>query len=336
MQQWRHGIDDSGRHRRRRGDARQGRPPGRFSLELNEDQRDIRDWVHEFAEGVVRPAAARVGRARGDAVADHRGGGQDRPLRLRGPGAVLGRPDRADAARSSTRSCSGATPASAGDHGHDARRRRASSRHGTPEQIGEWVPQCFGTPDDLKVAAFCVSEPDAGSDVSSLRTRAGYDEATDEWVLNGTKTWITNGGIADVHVVVASVDPELGARGQAAFVVPPGTPGPRRWGRSSRSTASAPRTPPRSSSTTAASPAAACSAARRSSTSGSPAPARARASRRQAAMAARSRSAARPSARRRSASPAPRTSTRSTTPRSASSSAARSSRTRRSRSSSPT
>ena len=48
---------------------------------------------------------------------------------------------------------------------------------------------------------------------------------TDEWVLNGVKTWATNGGIADVHVVVASVDPALGSRGQASFIVPPGTPG---------------------------------------------------------------------------------------------------------------
>src|SRR5205085_177442 len=97
--------------------------------------------------------------------------------------------------------------------------------NGTPEQIAEWVPQCFGTADDIRVAAFAVSEADAGSDVSSLRTRAVYDEAKDEWVIDGTKTWITNGGIADVHVVVASVDPDLGARGQASFVVPPGTPG---------------------------------------------------------------------------------------------------------------
>jgi acyl-CoA dehydrogenase len=70
-----------------------------------------------------------------------------------------------------------------------------------------------------------VSEPDAGSDVSSMRTRAVYDQAADEWVLNGTKTWITNGGIADVHVVVASVEPGLQGRGQASFIVPPGTKG---------------------------------------------------------------------------------------------------------------
>jgi acyl-CoA dehydrogenase len=96
---------------------------------------------------------------------------------------------------------------------------------GTPEQVMEWVPQCYGTAEKLQLGAFCVSEPDAGSDVSSLRTRAVYDEANDEWVLNGTKAWITNGGIADVHVVVAAVDPELRGRGQASFIVPPGTKG---------------------------------------------------------------------------------------------------------------
>jgi alkylation response protein AidB-like acyl-CoA dehydrogenase len=89
----------------------------------------------------------------------------------------------------------------------------------------EWVPQCYGTPDKVQLGAFCVSEPDAGSDVSSLRTRAVYDEAKDEWTINGTKAWITNGGIADVHVVVASVDPELKSKGQASFIVPPGTKG---------------------------------------------------------------------------------------------------------------
>ena len=97
--------------------------------------------------------------------------------------------------------------------------------NGTSEQIGEWAPQMFGAPGDVKLAAFCSSEPDAGSDVGAIRTRAVYDEAKDEWVLNGTKTWATNGGIANVHIVVASVDPALGSRGQASFIVPPGTRG---------------------------------------------------------------------------------------------------------------
>ena len=51
------------------------------------------------------------------------------------------------------------------------------------------------------------------------------DFAKDEWVLNGTKAWITNGGIADIHVVVGVVAPELKSKGHASFIVPPGTKG---------------------------------------------------------------------------------------------------------------
>ena len=94
---------------------------------------------------------------------------------------------------------------------------------GTPEQIGRWVPECFGLGDEIRLGAYAVTEPQAGSDVKSLKTTAKRDG--DEWVLNGTKVFITNGGIADVHVVVATVDPELGTRGQASFIVAKGTPG---------------------------------------------------------------------------------------------------------------
>jgi alkylation response protein AidB-like acyl-CoA dehydrogenase len=96
---------------------------------------------------------------------------------------------------------------------------------GTPEQIGRFVPEIFGTPEEPQLGAFAVTEPGAGSDVSSLRTRAVRDG--DDWVLNGQKVFITNGGIASVHIVVATVDPSLGHRGQASFIVPAGTPGLR-------------------------------------------------------------------------------------------------------------
>src|SRR6266516_4638320 len=96
---------------------------------------------------------------------------------------------------------------------------------GTPEQIGRFLPEMFGTVDDPKVGAFAVTEPGAGSDVSSLRTRAVRDG--DDWVLNGQKVFITNGGIANVHIMVATVDPSLGHRGQASFIIPAGTPGLR-------------------------------------------------------------------------------------------------------------
>ena len=96
---------------------------------------------------------------------------------------------------------------------------------GSPEQLMKWAPLMFGTPEDPKVGALCVTEPNAGSDVSALRTTARRDG--EGWVLNGQKVFATNGGIANVHVVVATVDPDLGHRGQAAFVVGPDTPGLR-------------------------------------------------------------------------------------------------------------
>ena len=103
---------------------------------------------------------------------------------------------------------------------------------GTPEQIAKWVPECFGAGDDVRLGAYAVTEPQAGSDVKSLRTTAKLDG--DEWVLNGTKVFISNGGIADVHVVVATVDPELGHRGQASFVIGEGTPGLRQGKKESK------------------------------------------------------------------------------------------------------
>ena len=96
----------------------------------------------------------------------------------------------------------------------------ALASSGTPEQLMTWGPLMFGTPEEPQVGAFAVTEPNAGSDVSALRTTAKRDG--EEWVLNGQKVFITNGGIANVHIVVATVDPELGHRGQAAFIIPNG------------------------------------------------------------------------------------------------------------------
>src|SRR5919198_5025934 len=99
----------------------------------------------------------------------------------------------------------------------------AMAQAATPDQLVQWAPEFFGEPGDLKLAALAISEPQGGSDVGALRTRARRDG--DEWVINGRKMWIGNGGIANVHVVNASVDPELGTKGQALFIVPGGTPG---------------------------------------------------------------------------------------------------------------
>lgn len=97
------------------------------------------------------------------------------------------------------------------------------SQAATPEQMLQWAPECFGEPGDLKLSALCISEPEGGSDVRNLRTTARRDG--DDWIIDGHKMWIGNGGIANVHVVNAVVDPELGHKGQALFIVPGGTPG---------------------------------------------------------------------------------------------------------------
>ena len=73
------------------------------------------------------------------------------------------------------------------------------------------------------IAAFALSEPDAGSDVAAMTCRARRDGS--EWVLDGTKTWISNGGIADFYCVFARTTAEVGSRGISGFVVPADAPG---------------------------------------------------------------------------------------------------------------
>ena len=195
-----------------------------FNLALSDEQKEIRDWAHGFAADVIRPAgeewdereetpwpviqeAAKIGLYGFEGTAQFFADPTGLLLPIVNEELFWG-----DAGIGMA--IFGTTLAVASIFGQ-----------GTNEQIGEWIPRCFGTVDDPKVASFCVSEPDAGSDVSALRTRAKFDEKTNEWVINGQKAWATNGGIADVHVVVASVDPELRSRGQAAFVIPIETKG---------------------------------------------------------------------------------------------------------------
>ncbi|GIF14461.1 acyl-CoA dehydrogenase family protein [Actinoplanes teichomyceticus] len=195
-----------------------------FWLDLNEEQSDLREWVHGFAESVIRPAAAEW---------DER---EETPWPVLQEAAKIGLYGFEFLINTWSDNTGLSLPIANeelfwGDGGIGMALSGTSLAvaaiygSGTPEQLVEWVPQCFGDAGEPKVAAFCSTEPEAGSDVGSMRTRAVYHEATDEWVLSGQKAYATNGGIANVHVVTASVDPSLGSRGQAAFVVPPGTRG---------------------------------------------------------------------------------------------------------------
>src|ERR671925_2192832 len=151
-----------------------------FSLELSEDQKEIRDWVHGFAEQVVRPAAAewdereetpwpiieeaaKIGLYGFEALAQFYADPTGLQLPIANEELFWG-----DAGIGL--SILGTTLAVAGIYSA-----------GTPDQLLEWVPQCYGTAEEPKVGAFCVSEPDAGSDVSSLRPRARYEAAAAEW-----------------------------------------------------------------------------------------------------------------------------------------------------------
>jgi alkylation response protein AidB-like acyl-CoA dehydrogenase len=93
---------------------------------------------------------------------------------------------------------------------------------GTEEQKKKYIPM-FTDPDNPKLGAMGLTEPGAGSDVASMQTTAVRDG--DEYVLNGTKQFITNGGIADIHVIFAQTDKSKGWDGIGAFIVEKGTPG---------------------------------------------------------------------------------------------------------------
>ena len=190
-----------------------------FNAALTDDQQTLVKWLHEFATDVIRPAASEwdereetpwpiIQEAAKAGIYSVEFFGQQW-FDATGLGIVLAMEELFWGDAGIALSIVGTTLASAAVLGN-----------GTGDQVGEFIPQMFGSPDDVKLGCLCVSEPNAGSDVSSLKTHAEYDEADDTWVVNGTKTWATNGGIADGHVVVASVDPSLGARGQASFFVP--------------------------------------------------------------------------------------------------------------------
>jgi acyl-CoA dehydrogenase len=189
---------------------------------LNEEQQEFKDRCRAFARDVIRPAARKHDEEEStpwEVIKEARKQGfgglegiQRSASDSEGQMQVISAEEFHWGCAGTALAISGSGLAAAGI---------ASS--GTPEQIAQWVPECFGSGDEIKLGAYAVTEPQAGSDVKSLKTTAKRDG--DEWVLDGTKVFITNGGIADVHVVVATVDPTLGTRGQASFVIGKGTPG---------------------------------------------------------------------------------------------------------------
>jgi acyl-CoA dehydrogenase len=193
-----------------------------FSLDLTDEQSALRDKAHGFARDVIRPVASQYDRAQEspwpviEQAAQQGLYGWELYAQLSVDPTGLSLPILMEEL---FWGCAGiglsiVMPALA---------LAAIRQAATDEQLAQWAPQCFGTPGDIKLAALAVTEPSGGSDIRSIQTQARRDG--EDWVINGQKVFIGNGGIADVHVVVATVDPEAGHRGQGVFIVPKGTPG---------------------------------------------------------------------------------------------------------------
>ena len=194
------------------------------SFELGPDHVELQQWLRQFAADVLRPAAAEW---------DER---EEFPWPILEEAAKIGLYSLDFFATQSFDETGLGIPVTMeelfwGDAGSASRSwarrspRPASSPTAPRSRSASGSPRCSAPPATSSSRRSAPPSRTPGSDVGAMRTRATYDEANDEWVLNGTKTWATNGGIADVHVVTAVVDPDLKARGQATFVVPPGTKG---------------------------------------------------------------------------------------------------------------
>ena len=194
-----------------------------IDFSLSEEQQMVRDWVHEFAEKEIRPVAAEydekeempwpvlnkaheLGITTLSIPEEYGGGGIDSVLTsiLVGEELAWG--------------CAGVGTAI----GASGLAALPILLMGTEEQKARWLPR-FTEPGEMKLGAFALTEPEAGSDVASIKTRA--EREGDHYIINGQKRFISNGGIANIYVVFAKTDPDAGHEGISAFVVPGDAPG---------------------------------------------------------------------------------------------------------------
>ena len=188
---------------------------------LSDEQRHIQDTIRDFGEREVKPHAARWNEAEefpheavrrlgalgflGVALPEDVGGGGADALASE---LVIEGIARYDASLGLTvASHTGLASGHVNLFANDALRRRVLPRMARGEWLGAW----------------CLTEPGSGSDAAALRTRAVRDGG--DWVLNGSKMFITQGSVGHVYVVLASTAPDLGKHGISAFVVERGTPG---------------------------------------------------------------------------------------------------------------
>jgi len=183
---------------------------------LSEEERMVQQVTHEFAEKEIRPVAAYYD--------EH----EEFPYELVKKAAAIGLIGGGLSGGGMTPyiiteelswGCAGCALAIQGTGLAAA----AIAGMATPEQRERFMPMIISTENEVRLGAMGLTEPEAGSDVKALSTTAVRDG--DDWILNGSKRFITNGGIADLTVVFATEDKSKGWGGLCAFVVEKGTPG---------------------------------------------------------------------------------------------------------------
>lgn len=188
---------------------------------LTEDQRLVRDAARDFAQSVLAPHAAQWDR---DAALP------DEVVRQMGELGLLGmlvpeaqggsKTDDLAYALAIEEIAAGCASCSTLMSVHNSVGCVPILRFGTAAQQAQWLPRLAA---GEVIGAFCLTEPQAGSEADALRTRAVLDG--DHWVITGAKQFITNGRRAGMAIVFAVTDPELGKKGLSAFIVPTSTPG---------------------------------------------------------------------------------------------------------------
>ncbi|MBN1434851.1 acyl-CoA dehydrogenase family protein [Candidatus Fermentibacterales bacterium] len=189
---------------------------------LSEELREIRDLCAQIADEVVRPAREDLDRENRFPTEIMRVFAESDLFRIYIPeehdGLGLGVLALCVATEEISKVCGGVAVCYAAN----ALGAMPILLSGNEEQKKRYLPLLAS---GEKLAAFGLTEPDAGSDAGAIKTMAIRDEKDGSYVLNGTKQWITNGGEAGIYTVIAVTDPSRGTRGASAFIVEDGTPG---------------------------------------------------------------------------------------------------------------
>lgn len=191
-----------------------------IGFSLNDEQRALRELAREFARNEIAPVAAehdRLSRHPAEIIQmAHEVGLMNMTVPEEYGGASLGMLDTCLVSEELSAACAGIGTAILANTLALAPLLLA----GSPAQMEEHVkPLCAGP----NLAALCMTEPQAGSDVGAIRTTARLDG--ERYVISGIKTLIDNGGVAQLYCVFVSTNPDHGAKGISAFVVPAGLPG---------------------------------------------------------------------------------------------------------------